>query len=542
MGEIALRGVGAAPGVTVGKAVVLERVSGRDGRVILPAERPHEIEVAHGALELAATELDAIASRLREAGRKDEADIVETGVLMAGDPGLVSRVDSLITDGGLPAPDALRQAADHFAAELALLPDPMLSQRADDLRSLGRRAAARAAGVQTGATGGVLVAGTLGPADVAELGATGIALAGGGVTAHAAIVARSLGVPMVVGLGPSLLDVQNGEEVVLDGDQGLLVQHPEAGRVTAARAEAERRRLARQRAVADRLQAAVTKDGHRVCVLANSSTVAETVEGLAQGAEGIGLLRTELLFLDASAWPSFEQQVNFLKPIFAQLPSMTATVRLFDFGGDKTPPFLRGVTARGIELLLGYPDELRTQLAAIVEAGRNVKLRLLVPMVTSPEQLRAVRSMLDSVLAEGRASPVLGSMIETPEAALHAAEIATQSDFFSIGTNDLTQLVLGLDRERSKSAPVTDVRVLRLIDATTRAARAARIVVDVCGEAASDAVAMPILIGLGVDELSAAAARVGEVRQAIRALNFATARKDAEQLLAEGSHAGGESF
>jgi phosphocarrier protein FPr len=185
---------------------------------------------------------------------------------------------------------------------------------------------------------------------------------------------------------------------------------------------------------------------------------------------------------------------------------------------------------------------LRTQLAAIVEAGRNVKLRLLVPMVTSPEQLRAVRSVLDSVVAEGRASPALGSMIETPEAALHAAEIATQSDFFSIGTNDLTQLVLGLDRERSKTAPVTDVRVLRLIDATARAARAARIVVDVCGEAASDAVAMPILVGLGVDELSAAAARVGEVRQAIRELSFATARKGAEQLLAEGSHAGGESF
>jgi phosphocarrier protein FPr len=145
-----------------------------------------------------------------------------------------------------------------------------------------------------------------------------------------------------------------------------------------------------------------------------------------------------------------------------------------------------------------------------------------------------------ATVVEGRVSPLLGSMIETPEAALNAGAIATESDFFSIGTNDLTQLVLGLDRERSKSAPVTDVRVLRLIDATTRAARSARILVDVCGEAASDAVAMPILVGLGVDELSAAAARVGEVRQWVRELSFASSRERAEALLRQGSHAGRE--
>jgi phosphoenolpyruvate-protein kinase (PTS system EI component) len=518
---------------------VLDPIIGGDARTVSPAERAHELQRARGALEVASNELDAIASRLRDAGRNEEADIVETGVLMAGDPSLVSRVESLINDGGLPASDALRRAAEEIGAELAQLPDPMLAQRADDLRSLGRRAAARAAGIRPGETGGVLVAVTLGPADVAELGATGIALAGGGITAHAAIVARSLGLPMVVGLGRPVLDVQNGEEVVLDGDRGLLVQRPEAARVSAARNEAERRRLARQRAVDDRLHAAVTKDGHRVCVLANASTVAEAVEGLAQGAEGVGLVRTELIFLDSRVWPSYEQQVNFLKPIFAQLLGLTATVRLFDFGGDKTPPFLNGTRARGIDLLLASPEVLKTQLAAIVDAGAAVKLRVLVPMVTTPEQLRAVRSVLDAVL-KGRPSPLLGSMIETPEAALHADAIAVESDFFSIGTNDLTQLVFGLDRELSKSAPVTDVRVLRLIDATARAARGARIPVDVCGEAASDPVAMPVLVGLGVDELSAAAARVGEVREGVREMSYVASRQAAEDLLREGSHAGSE--
>ena len=538
MSELALHGVSAAPGVTVGTAVVLDLINSRDSKIVPPAERAHELEVARGALEIAASELGTIASRLREAGRNEEADIVETGVLMAGDPVLVSRTESLVNEGRSAA-DALRRAADQIGAELAELPDPMLAQRADDLRSLGRRAAARAAGIKPGQTGGVLVAATLGPADVAELGATGIALAGGGITAHAAIVARSLGVPMVVGLGKSVLEVVNGEEVVLDGDRGLLVQRPESSRVAAARGEAERRGLARQRAVADRLQDAVTKDAHRVCVLANASTVAEAVEGLAQGAEGVGLVRTELLFLDAPAWPSYEQQVTFLRPILAQLPNKTATVRLFDFGGDKTPPFLKGTTVRGIDLLLRSPDALKTQLAAIVDAGILVKLRVLVPMVTSPDQLRAVRSVLDSVL-QGRSSPLLGSMIETPEAALRAGAIATQSDFFSIGTNDLTQLVFGLDRERSNSAPVTDVRVLRLIDATARAARRALIPVDVCGEAASDAAAMPILVGLGVDELSAAAARVGEVRRWVREMSYAASRKAAKGLLRERSHAGRE--
>src|SRR5713101_8200497 len=398
--------------------------------------------------------------------------------------------------------------------------------------SLGRRAAAHARGGRTHASAGVLVAATLGPADVAELAthAKGVALAGGGVTAHAAIVARSLGMPMVVGLGAEALDVEDGEEVVLDGDAGVLIRRPDPGRVAAARAMTEHRHTARRKAVARRLEPAETKDGHRLVVLANSASVAEVIEGAEQGAEGVGLLRTELGFLDASAWPSLAQHLAFLRPILDRLEGRTATVRLLDFGGDKTPPFLNGVKGRGIELLLQAPEALRTQLAAIVEAGMGTKLRILIPMVSSPDQVRAVHEMLGDVL-DGRPVPQVGSMIETPEAALQAREIADASDFLSIGTNDLTQLVLGLDREKSKSAPVSDNRVLRLIEATTHAARAAGIPVDVCGEAASDAEAMPILVGLGFDDLSVAAARVGEVRQAIRAMDFKICREAAEERL-----------
>ncbi len=532
MGERALRGVSAAPGVAWGRAVVIDRTGAHVATIVPAADRAVELDHARRALQVVATEMEQIASQLRAAGRHPEADIVESGVLMAGDPGLAARVEALVMESGRPAADALLEATEESAKELGRLTDPLLAERADDVRSLGRRAAARANGVTPGAVSGVIIASTLGPADVAELAmnAKGVALAGGGVTAHAAIVARSLGVPMVVGIGGDVLDIWDGEEVVLDGDAGVLFRHPEIERIAGARAEADRRHAARENAVTHRLEPAQTKDRHRLHVLANASSVAEVAEALAQGAEGVGLLRTELLYLEARGWPTEAQQSSFLRIILAPLAGRVATVRLLDFGGDKTPPFLEGAEGRGIELLLESPEALTTQLAAILTAGADTKLRILIPMVTSPDQVRAVHEVLGSVL-RGRPAPQVGAMIETPEAARRAGEIADVSDFLSIGTNDLTQLVLGLDREHSKSAPVTDVRVLRLIDATRRAAHEGGIPVDVCGEAASDERAMPILVGLGVDELSVAAARVGEVRKWVRGLDYAACRDSSRRVL-----------
>jgi len=538
VGERALQGVSAAPGITFGRAVVLDRANSRASGPVREADREVEAERARGALRLAATDLEGIAADLRRAGRGDEADIVETGVLMAMDPELAARVETLTLETGREAADALREAAEEMALELSLLPDPTLALRADDVRSVGRRAAAHLQGAARRISEGVLIAVSLGPADVAELAPTvrGIALSGGGVTAHAAIVARSLGLPMVVGAGAGLLEIEEGEEVVVDGDRGLVVRKPEPERAALARDDAHRRRTARETAIARRLEPAETQDGRRIRVLANASTVAELEEASRQGAEGIGLMRTELLFLEATRWPSREEQVKVLRPVLARMFGQTATVRLFDFGGDKTPPFLRGISARGIEVLLNAPAEMRTHLAAVVEAGSGADLRLLVPMVTKPDDVRAVRAMLDTVL-EGHGMPKVGAMIETPEAAEGAVDIAKLCDFLSIGTNDLTQLVLGLDRERSRKAPVMDPRVLSLIARTVRAGRRAQIPVDVCGEAASDASSLPVMVGLGVDELSVAAARVGEVRQWIRDLSFESSRRESERLLEQAGHA-----
>jgi len=531
MSERTLHGTSAAPGVAAGEAIVLDGFGDAVEEIAPLERRPAELKKARRALDDEIRSLERIAAALRELGRNDEAEIIETGILMAQDPGLLARLEALVMESGRTGPAALRAAADESADVLAGLNDPMLAQRADDVRSLGRRAAAQALGTKL-IPGGILIAVNLGPADIADLGlaASGAALAEGGVTAHAAIVARSLGVPMVVGLGPEALGLKNGETVVLDGDLGVLVRSPSAARLAGAEEKATHRRQARELARATRGEAAVTRDGHRVVVLTNAATMAEAIEGLEQGAEGIGLLRTELPFLDATEWPSRKQQTELLKPVLARLRGRAATIRLFDFGGDKTPPFLRGTSTRGIDLLLSDPEALRTQLSAIVDAAGGLQLRILIPMVTGPEHVRAVRGALGEIL-ERRPQPLVGAMIETPEAALHAGEIAKEVDFFSLGTNDLTQLVLGLDRERSRSAPVTHPDVLRLIDMTIRAAKAAAIPVDVCGEAGSDPSAMPVLVGLGVDELSVAAARVGEVRQRIRALTLAECRTAAEAAL-----------
>jgi phosphoenolpyruvate-protein kinase (PTS system EI component) len=539
MAEQLLRGVTAAPGVVAGEAMVLGRFV--EDATLEHEQRPAELERARAALRAEITSLEELARGLRAAGSSAGAEIIEAGALMAEDPTLLARIEELVLGAGRSAPAAITCATEEVASMLARLQDPTLAERAADVRSLGRRAAAHAAGTKLRA-GGVLIATDLGPADVADLGlaASGAALAEGGVTAHAAIVARSLGIPMVVGLGAEALSLESGEMVVLDADQGLLVRRPTEARIQAATEAAAHRRRARETARQRRDEDAHTTDGHRVTVLVNAATMAEGIEGFEQGAEGIGLLRTELPFLDAEAWPSVRRQVEFLRPILECLGDRPATVRLFDFGADKTPPFLRGTDKRGIDLLLDSRDALREQLTAIVEAAGDAEVRILVPMIVSAHQMSTIRVALAEVAGNERKRPALGAMIETVEAARTAPAIAEVSDFFSIGTNDLTQAVLGLDRERSKSAPTTDVRVLRAIDAAVRAGHAAGIPVDVCGEAASDPQAMPILVGLGVDELSVAAARVGQVRQWIRELDYADCREAGRTLLDEVGHTRGQ--
>jgi phosphoenolpyruvate-protein kinase (PTS system EI component) len=426
---------------------------------------------------------------------------------------------------------AIREGIEAAAAQLDALADPMLAARAADVRSLGRRAARLVTGdaapeLRANGNGvdGVVIASDLGPADVAEFGrgVRALGLAGGGLTGHAAIVARSLGLPMVIGLGPGVLELEEAEPLIVDGDRGLVVASPAPERLSAARRTLERRSSAALGAP-EPGQPALTLDGRRIRVLANVSGRIELEVALAAGAEGVGLLRTELAFLDAPAWPSVDEQRRALESTFALLAGRIATVRLFDFGGDKTPPFLRGARGRGVELLLDAPDALTAQLEAILAVGAASELRVLIPMVTDLGQVRAVRARLRDALRSRplARAPLLGAMIETPTAVAIADRLAADVGLMSIGTNDLTSMQLGLDRVGAAAAPTHHPEVLRLIATAAGAARRAGIALEVCGEAASDPVVMPLLVGLGVDELSVGAARVAAVRSWVTRLDYA---------------------
>jgi phosphoenolpyruvate-protein kinase (PTS system EI component) len=534
MAETSLRGVPASPGLAIGRARLLGGPAPEHGTVP-EARRPLEVSRAREALEAAAAELEALAERVGG----DEAEIIRAGVLMAHDPVLVDDVEHAVRDG-LPAAAALQAATTRHAVAIAALDDATLAARAEDVRSLGRRAirltqpstilkGSDSLRVVEGSGDVVVVAEELGPADVAELGpeVVGLALAAGGPTAHAAVVARGLGIPMVVGLGEEVLGVEPGGPIVVDGGEGVAIPGPSAARADAAAAAQETRRAERERALANRALPAVTRDGHRVRVLVNAATRAELDAGLAAGAEGVGLLRTELAFLEAPEWPTKAQHRAALAPVLAGLAGRTATVRVLDFGADKTPPFLAGTRERGLELLLARPDALHAQLRAIVDAGRDTDLRILLPMVESAAQVQAVRA----ALPEGT---LLGAMIETTQAVANAAEIAAAADFLSIGTNDLSHAVLGSDRFGGAAAPAHHPRVLAAIAATARAATAARKVLEVCGEAASEPAAVPLLVGLGAGELSVGAARVGAVRGWIRALRQDDALRAAHAALQAG--------
>ena len=526
MGERICSGTPASPGVGFGNAWHFGE--DLDGAAQIPQERREsERDAALAALAAAAGELRSVAHDLDGPA----AEIVETGALMGEDPMLIAAVERAIMADGVAAAEAILRATAEHAKLIAGLGDETLAARADDVHSLGRRAARLAAG--QGATTPpaddvILVAHDLGPGDVAEFASAlaGIALAAGGPTAHAAIVARSLGIPMVTCLHEGAHEISDGASVVVDGSSGAVVIEPCSDRARSAQTDMRIRRLAARRAYELRDRPAVTADGTRVVVLANVASRAELDVGMRAGAEGIGLLRTELAFLGARDWPSEQEHTDALQPILAGLGhDQPAVVRVLDFGADKSPPFLRDVPQRGIELLLVHPAAFVAQLRAVLLAAQRHDVRVMLPMVQTVLDVSRSRGLLEQVAAQLGIDrlPSLGSMIETPAAADDAPAIAASSDFLSIGTNDLTSSTLGADRFAANTARAHHPRVLRSIARAVAAAHEANIPIEVCGEAASDPIMLPLLVGLGIDELSVGAARVGPVRDSIRDLSAAEA-------------------
>lgn len=521
----------AAPGTALG---VVHRTDRPFTRTALPhrggGDPAQQITDAFDAV--AARLLDLSAS-LREQGKDEQADIMEVNSYIAQDQDLRDQAVKGAKDGR-PVPVAVRQAIDAYAATIAALEDPTLAERAADVRQVGRRVLAHLHG-DTGPAPDqplVLVAHEIGAADLLELGRTVTAAVSvtGGPNSHAAIVARSLGVPFLLAVDPRLLELPDGQEILLDAEQACAVAHPDDEERTRALRAMEAARTRRLALAEERDLPAETIDGHRIVLRANAATPAECRAALTAGAEGVGLLRTELPFLNHPAWPTRDQHAATLVPVLRALTGQVVTARTLDFADDKLPPFLAesredGRLGRGLPLMLAQPDAFADQFRSLLGAGADTDLRIMIPMVASVDELRACRRLLETAAAEaGVPMPPLGIMVELPEAVAAADDLAREASFFSIGSNDLTCQILGLDRRDPAATPAMAAHPA-VLDAIARVVTAARHhdrQVSVCGDAAAHPLVTPLLIGLGCDSLSVGPAALDEVRARIRRLRHDT--------------------
>jgi phosphocarrier protein FPr len=513
------------------------------------ADPNHERRALDVAIAGAHRQLEALQVRLTAEGDADRVAIFTAHQELLEDPALLDAASERIRQGATAA-YAWRQAYTEQADRLLALRNELLAGRAADLRDVGRRVLHLLVG-RDGAPAAIppesiVVAEDWAPSDAATLDRTrvlGFCTTTGSATSHVAILARGLGVPAVAGIDPRVLELPAGTRVVLDGDAGTVRRDPtpaEEAEIAARQAAAARARAA-ELAVAG--QPAVTRDGHRVEIAANVGEVEEARQVPRVGAESVGLLRSEFLFLDRRTAPTEDEQTAAYEAVLRAVgPERLVVIRTLDVGGDKplsylpVPPEANPFLGeRGIRLLLNRPELFATQVRAILRAAGAGRVALMFPMISTVGEWRAAREVVElQRLALGVPAVPVGIMVETASAALLAERLAQEAEFFSIGTNDLTQYTLAMDRTNPRLAPQVDAlhpAVLRLIELTVAGAHAHGRWVGVCGAAAGDPRAVPVLVGLGVDELSASVPLVPSVKAQVRALSIEECRATARLAL-----------
>jgi multiphosphoryl transfer protein len=540
-----LRGVIASRGLAVGETLKLTRPE------IAVAEAgagvSHENAELDRARALVRSSLQVVAS----SGPQTTREIIGAHLGMLDDPELVGSARIAIAHGK-SAGYAWRQVIRATVEALQALQDVRMAERVDDLLDLESQVLAALQGNGSPSAGRklpektILTTRELLPSQLVALDASrlaGICMVAGGPTSHVAILAAAMGIPVLVAMGPELLALADGTTVVLDAEKGTLRIDPDRGQLTVAESELNRRRERRAAEQAAAQRECRTADGTRIEVFANVGSVAEAEAAVRNGAEGCGLLRTEFLFLERQSPPEEDEQAAQYQRIAAALGGRPLTLRTLDIGGDKPIPYLPlphednpALGLRGVRTSLWRPDLLRVQLRAVLAIRPEDQARILLPMITDPAEIRTVRSMLDEERrAVGRTAPVeLGVMIETPAAAVMSDRIAAEADFLSIGTNDLTQYTLAMDRGHPELAARLDAlhpAILRLIARVACAASSHRRRVAVCGGLASDPAAAPVLIGLGVHELSMVPSVIPQLKALIGSLTLDTCQELARQAL-----------
>jgi phosphocarrier protein FPr len=544
----ALRGTPASPGIGIGPARPLQAP-----HVEAPADLARDREAEQQRLRAALT---ATQQRIEEArtavlarGDRHSAEIFDAHLLFLSDEALSEPALAAIGAHGRNAAAAWASATQAMADQYRRLDDSYLQARAADVEDVGRQVVAELLGIDPRPTmsgPGVLIAHDLSPAETAVLDpacVVAIVTAVGGPTSHTAILARSLGIPAVVGLGPAVLDLAEGSELIVDGTQGVVLPAPEAAtRAEYANRQADAARVAAAlRAAA--AEPAVTADGRRVEVVANIGSVKDAERAVAAGAEGVGLFRTEFLFLDRATAPSEDEQYAAYRAVCAAMQGRPVIVRTLDVGGDKPlayidmgheeNPFLGW---RAVRFGLDNPAFFKIQLRAIARVAAEFPLKVMFPMIAVPSEYLTARELLRQAASDAGVSPAIetGIMVEIPSAALRARPFAELVDFFSIGTNDLTQYTLAAERGNPRVARLADAfqpAVLDLIRQTAEAAQAAGKWAGVCGELAGDPLAVEVLIGLGITELSMSAPAIAGAKHLVRTTTLAQARAKAQHAL-----------
>jgi len=552
-----LRGVAAAPGLSGGPAVVW-----RDTAVAIP--RATDRSPAQESRRLAAArraareQISQLKTSVSTTASPEEAAIFDAHLMFLDDDALLEKAQSAI-DAGTAAEAAWMDGIEFFAAQLARLPDPTLQARAADVRDVGRRVLDHllgrpSAGLDLRAPS-VIVARDLAPSQIASLPVARVlafCTAEGGPTSHTAILAKAWGKPAVVALGNTVLEISDGVQLLVDGSRGEVVIDPDeqTGQAFALRRQQSEKMAASALAAAG--EPAITLDRHRIEIAANIGSVEDAAQAVEYGAEGVGLLRTEFLYLDRQSAPTEEDHLAAYKAILQTMGTRPVIARTQDIGGDKTVPYLDlpkeanpFLGWRAIRISLDRPEVFAVQLRALWRASPGHDLRIMFPMIATPDELRAAKAALDrarlDVTASNQAVAArvqVGMMVEVPSAAVLADQFAREVDFFSIGTNDLTQYTLAADRTNERVVALSDAchpAVLRLIDQVVEAGHRENRWVGVCGELAADADAVPLLLGLGVDELSMAPQRIPAVKVIIRQWSYLRAKQLARQALAASS-------
>ncbi|MFM4705303.1 phosphoenolpyruvate-protein phosphotransferase PtsI [Aeromonas bivalvium] len=552
-----ISGILASPGIAFGKALLLKEDEIVINQGKIPAEQiDAEINRFLEARTKSAAQLEAIKEMAGRTFGEEKEAIFEGHIMLLEDEELEGDIRSFIKDNKASADKAIYEVIEQYAKMMADLDDPYLRERATDFRDIGTRLVKNALGIavvnlSTIDEEVILVANDLTPSETAQINlkyVLGFVTDIGGRTSHTSIMARSLELPAIVGTNDITRRVNNGDLLLLDAINNQVVINPSPEQLAKfkehqAQFQAEKDELAKLKDLP-----AITLDGHQVEVCANIGTVKDTEGAIRNGAEGVGLYRTEFLFMDRDALPTEDEQFKAYKEVAEAMPDQPIIVRTMDIGGDKELPYMNFPKEmnpflgwRAVRIFFDREDIMHAQLKAILRASAFGKLRIMFPMIISVEEFRSLKATVEQLKAELRAegkafdeSIEVGIMIETPAAAVMAHHLAKEVDFFSIGTNDLTQYTLAVDRGNEMISAMYNPlspSVLTLIKMVIDASHAEGKWTGMCGELAGDERATLLLLGMGLDEFSMSAISVPRIKKLIRNTNFEDVKAMAEQAL-----------